>query len=829
MRKARAVRSDAAGDARFPARAADGKIAVVTVVATKPPPAGPSSRSLQRTRVLVVDDHEMVRTGLTAVIQQTEDLEICGAADSASAALEAAGSAQPDVVVADWSLGSHDAAALVALLRVAHPATAIVVLSMHDEMHYAARAAEAGASGYVMKHEASGRILAAIRAVAAGETFFSKRAAETLARNTAAATVPLAPSPARGRAVRVADARIPSWTARSVVAAIFGAIGFALYEFTLPFPFAFDDYPYLLKNPLWKDARSFLFPTEFSQFANRAAALGLVSDLSTNFILRPFAYLTFHLNYLAGGLEPAGYRAVNVLIHSANAVLLFALVSLLGRLPGQVAPPASSRRFVPWVAALIFLVHPMQIESVTYIIQRFTSLGTFFFLGSVLLFLMARIGEDRPHARRCRRCSIAALLLGMLTKEFLFVAPLAMLMLDRLMLGTPPREALQRARPWLLCMPLIPALVLATAAAQSPHGLSMLALLNVTSPTASGHSDAQYLVHYALTQPGIVLTYLRLLVLPRGLNVDPDHPFVTSPLDGQFLAPSAALMLIAGSAAWWAGRRPGDPRTALACSGVLWFFLTLSVDSSIIPLPDVMAEHRAYLPSVGFAIAVACLADLARTRRAAGPVQQWSIAAGTAAAVLSLAVGTAMRNEVWRSPVSLWQDTAAKSPGKSRPWMNLGTAYFESERWSLAIECYRRAVALAPSNAELWAYLAIAENAAGRFERALATAQQGLRLDPTAERAFLAAAFACERLGRPHDALVFLREWVRQRPASRHARLGLAGSLVDLGDDSAALRELQELRTFGLLQPEERATSERLEAALAARRRPPDGPPRSPP
>lgn len=783
-----------------------------------PAPVHPA-RPIDRIRVLLVDDHEVVRAGLISLIGREDDLAVCGEAATVEATIAETQAAEPDVAVVDWSLGPHDASALVRKLCAVRPAMPVLVLSMHDEVYYASRAARAGASGYVMKHEASGKIVAAIRAVAAGERFFSEQARRALAHVVSPVPWDGPPIP-RGATGRVGGAPLPWWVARVAVVAVLAAIGFALYESTLPFPFAFDDIPYLVENPLWKDVRSFLFPADFSAFANRATALGLDRDLSTNFILRPVAYFSFHLNFLAGGLSPLGFRAVNVLIHSANAALLFALIFRLLPPARGVVPTAGSTPFIAWTATLFFLVHPLQTESTTYIVQRFTSLGTFFFLGSVLLYVLTQQANVAGQARRWRRWSLATLLLGMLTKEFLVLAPLTMLMLDWLMLGTVWRVAVKRAWPWLLCLPLVPVLVLAIGAAQSPGGLSLAAVWEVACPTGGGsHAATDYPLHYALTQPGVILAYLRLLVLPVGLNLDPDWPLVTSPLTWSFAGPLVGLLGLAGVAGWWVRRCRGNARQTLACCGVLWFFLTLGVDSTVIPLPDLMAEHRSYLPSAGLAIAIACLADLARTRHGIGSTARWLVPSGVAAALLCLAAATVARNQVWRSPAALWKDTTAKSPNKVRPWMNLGTAYYERERWSSAADCYRRAIRLAPDNSHAWIYLANTENAAGWHEHAVATAQEHLRRDPSVVELHLARAMAYERLGQPNEALAALRECLDHKPNSRRARLGIGGLSLEAGNLAEAARQLGKLRALGSLTPNQQRSFDRMEATITARKK----------
>jgi DNA-binding NarL/FixJ family response regulator/glycosyltransferase involved in cell wall biosynthesis len=127
-------------------------------------------------RVLVVDDHAVVRTGLTTLINEEKDLMICGEAENEWSALEAVGRLQPDVAVVDWSLKNTDASDMVATMRRDHPKMPVLVLSIHDEVFYADRALRTGASGYVMKREAADRIVDAIRCVAAGRPYLSERA-----------------------------------------------------------------------------------------------------------------------------------------------------------------------------------------------------------------------------------------------------------------------------------------------------------------------------------------------------------------------------------------------------------------------------------------------------------------------------------------------------------------------------------------------------------------------------------------------------------------------------------------------------------------------------
>jgi len=133
------------------------------------------------TRVFIVDDHPLVREFLASLIDQQEDLSVCGQADDYRSALAGIASAQPDVAIVDLMLGERSGLDLIRDLKAAHPNVAVLVLSMHDEDLYAQRALRAGARGYLMKREATGNVIVAIRRVRRGGMAVSERVSEALA------------------------------------------------------------------------------------------------------------------------------------------------------------------------------------------------------------------------------------------------------------------------------------------------------------------------------------------------------------------------------------------------------------------------------------------------------------------------------------------------------------------------------------------------------------------------------------------------------------------------------------------------------------------------
>lgn len=564
------------------------------------------------------------------------------------------------------------------------------------------------------------------------------------------------------------------------------ALGLALYAYTLNFPFVFDDYIYLVDNPLMKDGHSFVWMGDFVKFANHSRDLGLDPDLSTNLILRPFAYLTFYLNFMLDGMIPRGFRAVNIMTHCANAVLLFLLLSrVLGTSRKRGVADPFSVGFISLSAALLFLVHPLQIESVTYIVQRFTSLGTFFYLLTILTYLMANGAGDWASSRWLRAVSVGSLITGMFTKEFLFTVPFMIILLDWLVIGTALNVVVRRALPYLFCLPIIPLLIVFTASAQTEGGAYVSAAFNITN----GAGYPQY--HYALTQLCVIMTYLRLLILPMGLHIDWDFPLFTSFLQGPVMVSALAIaVMLAGT--WYGYRRYGkDVRHALLCYSILWFFMTISIDSSIIPLPDLVAEHRTYLPSIGILCALACGADLVRTASGGRRrLRYYAIHVLMLIWIMTLAAATTWRHQVWRSEISIWKDSIAKSPKKARPWLNLAAAYYERKQPDLAAFCLRNATLLQPGYAVAYRDLGRVLNELGRHREALSSLLVGVSLAPGDYKQHHELAVAYTGLGDfEHGEVEFLKG-IRLCPAYRPTHLALGDLYVKRQQHGKALEQL---------------------------------------
>lgn len=580
--------------------------------------------------------------------------------------------------------------------------------------------------------------------------------------------------------------------------------GVLLYGFTLRFPFQFDDDSYLLKNPLLHGAGNFMSLFDFHHVRELVRMKQQPEDVGTNFILRPVAYFTFLLNWLAaGGWSPAGCRAVNIALHCLNGFLVFRLLSQLLRLSSKARDlRPSSALFVPAIAAGLFMVHPMQVESVTYVAQRFTSLGAFLYLLTIVLYLQSMAMKTGRAAKWIRAGSVLALVLGMLSKEEVFTAPLMMLFLDRVILDTPWKTALRRALPYLVCMLILPVLIMALAISDHRDS-TLLHAVCIACPM----DKWDYNVLYMVTELKVIVIYLGLLIGPQRLNVDWDVAGSNSLLDGPVLLSLGAIAAILASSWLFYRRARHEVRHAVLFGGVVWYFVTIAPSSSIIPLPDAMAEHRVYLPCIGIMAVLACMADILRTEFFRNRRVAWAVPLGMTCWIAGLGAATMVRNDVWRSGVSLWTDATLKSPRRFRTWGNLGVYHAKEKRMDEARACFEKAIALKQDFANGYLNLSYILVQQKKFAESIRVSEAGLRACGDNAPMYFNLAVAYAGMGRIDDEERVLHQGLALNPGNFLAHICLGEIYARRTKYEAAVREYQ---IATKLAPEDKRASQKM-------------------
>ncbi len=445
----------------------------------------------------------------------------------------------------------------------------------------------------------------------------------------------------------------------------------------------------------------FVFDDVYLRFADGDAARSPLSQWLIG--VRPLLNFTFWVNYRLSEMAPYSYHFGNVLLHFGAGVFLFLIVRKLLRRAGA---DAFRREAISLFCGSLFLLHPLQTESVAYVASRSEALSVMFFYAAFAVFLYRRSEAISWPASFAVLALFAA---AAATKEHTAVLPFLLLLTDY---WWNPGFSLQGIRRnWRLY---------AVTAAGSVGAFLWVAKVLREANTA-GFSVKEFTwFEYFLSQCRAIWFYLRLLVLPYNQNLDHEFAVSRSLLDYGTILALLALAGITGAAIWYRRRYP------LASYGWLVFLLLIAPTSSFIPIADLVAEHRIYLPFIGLLLVAAEFLVRWKTSRAA-------LVTACAGAVIVMAWIAHDRNLVWRSSVALWEDSVSKSPAKYRPHFQLGYAYYSQQRCAAAVSEYQKAVAYAATpDHRLLVDWALAYSCAGNHDAAVQKLTEAAQINRTA-------------------------------------------------------------------------------------------------
>ena len=569
------------------------------------------------------------------------------------------------------------------------------------------------------------------------------------------------------------------------------------YSNTFTCSFHFDDISSIVDNPAIRDLGD---PGAIWRFMNR----------------RFIGNLSFALNYRLHGLDVTGYHIFNLIVHIAASLLAWNLARLMLKTPALKSMKYhGARQLIPLFAGLIFALHPLQTQAVTYIVQRLASMSTMFYLAAINFYILGRLTSGGRRTAALVSMGAAALL-GLFTKETVATLPLAVLLCELIFFRT--RSRLRNMfTDW---RPIAGIIAGAAFLCILPYlfEFSIRGALGTVPSQRPGDPLLTPAV-YLITQTRVLITYLRLLAVPYPQNFDYDFPASHGFFEPAVIASSLVLLVLFVTGARLIKRRP------LISFGILWFFLTLSVESSIKPLGNVIYEHRLYLPMFGFAAAAADIA--------AGALKNRRNVLIILIAATSLVYGgmTFARNRVWRDDIILWSDVVAKSPLKSRPYTNLGEAYDSAGMQDTALEMYNKAYELNPENPETLNNIGFMRFESGKYAESLDYYKRAL--DLSSPRFPNYALFAVNRaaahleLGQYDEAVEWYSIAADLNSLKLPALLGAAQKLIELGKHAEAMPFLETALHFdpgngeankvlGILLLEDKRAGEALKYFMAA-------------
>ncbi|MBI1823844.1 MAG: tetratricopeptide repeat protein [Nitrospirae bacterium] len=486
---------------------------------------------------------------------------------------------------------------------------------------------------------------------------------------------------------------------------------------------------------------------------------------------RPVANLTFALNFYFDRLETRGYHILNILIHIGSTLVIYFLFLQTLSLPGwgkggplgvesdEVGTLQPEK--IALIGALLWGVHPVQTQAVTYVVQRMASLAALFYLAALLFYVYGRLTFGTK-ALFWYGLSALSAILAFGTKENSLTLPVVIFLYDLFFISR-FNIHFSRKQVYVFIGILAGAIIGSGYIIQTYIGTnSFVGMLLANYGTEEMDSFLRVMSEWR-----VVVFYLSLLILPlpSRMNLDPDFPFSNGLFNPATTFFSFCLLL-----ALFAFSILKSRKYPLISYAILWFFINLAMESTFIKL-DLVFEHRLYLPSVMLFLLVPLAGyRLANRFRIQKEVVIFSIAVLLAAVLLFM---THERNKVWKTSVSLWSDVESKSPNKSRVKNNLGKAYLEEERWDQARDKFIESIKLDPKNQEALNNLGNAYQREAKYDLAIKYYEEVLRLNNNNPLAHNDLGVAYQNTGKSDLAIREFLEAVRLDPYYTDARNNL--------------------------------------------------------
>ncbi len=528
-------------------------------------------------------------------------------------------------------------------------------------------------------------------------------------------------------------------------------LGTIIYSNTFNSEFQFDDGVHILKD-------------------NNLNNLSSYSKLETwtNIHNRPLSYFALAFNKKLSGESVFGYHLFNLIIHLITSILVYFLSLLIIK---QIFTRHEKIRAYPHLFALfiafVFLCHPIQTQAVTYVVQRMTSMSALFYLGSVFFYLKVRLSflsnRKLVYSSLYFFVMIVTGVASLLSKQIAVTLPLAYLLVEFYFIR---KENGKRFNKYLISVSI---------------AIGLLILIFVIAGYLPKETSEISRYQYFSTQQRVILKYVQLLVIPISQNLDYEFTISSSlwgidELTGLFVILSLLVSIFTLYRKY-----------PLISFGIAWFFISLLLESSVIPIRDVIFEHRLYLPMFGFSIAFgAFLFEFLKT------VKERHLKMAFAIVIILLGSLTYARNIVWKNNYNLWYDVVQKSPNKLRPRLNLGVEYLQMFKAKKAIEQFNIAEKIDPENWQVYYNRSEAFLMMDQTENAIKDLNESIRLNPRFAESFDARGRAKLRIRKFDDALADFSKAIEINPKFESAWFNRSNAFLFLGKIDQALKDVNQ-------------------------------------
>jgi tetratricopeptide (TPR) repeat protein len=545
-----------------------------------------------------------------------------------------------------------------------------------------------------------------------------------------------------------------------------------IYSNTLDSPFVFDDIVHISRNPHIRLTR-----LNVEKFWDAA----FKSPLSN----RPVANLSLALNYYFGKYDPRGYHMFNIAVHLINGILVYLLAVTIGRqvfdmsrlqAPQYRSFPVTkhthlSVTLMATLAALVFVGHPLQVQSATYIVQRMNSLAAAFYLLSFLLYIRGRLAQTRFKLLTFLAISLLCWVLALGSKQIAASLPFVIIAYEWYFFRNLSVSWLRRNAIYLLLPCALFSLIVFIFLGS--HPFERISAIYV-------YRDFT-MEERVLTQFRVVIFYITLILYPHPARLNLIHDFSIS---HSLVDPITTLISLLCICALLATSIWVAKRNRLISFSILWFLGNLVIESSVIGA-EMLWEYRLYLPMFGVALVFGYVFSRLINKRL------WVM---TIPFIIIMCLGTItyQRNRVWQNDVQLWRDVLSKNPESARAHLNLGSALMPLGRLDEAIFHYREALRTEPYYIRAHNNIALALKEKGNLDEAIEHYRTALKIKPKYVDAHNNLALALREQGHLDEAIAHYRKALRINPhaAEVHNNLGMA--LRERGELDEAIKHYKE-------------------------------------
>lgn len=489
---------------------------------------------------------------------------------------------------------------------------------------------------------------------------------------------------------------------------------------------------------------------------------------------RVITFFTFAVNYAVSGYDLASYHIGNILIHIVNTLLVWLMIRTIFQTPALKDSYSNKLiNLISFFGALVFLVHPLQTQAVTYVYQRLASLSALFYFISVLFYLKARLSQDMQKRIFHFTITLVSMLAAFLSKENTFTLPVMFLLIEVFLM----KKKFKFRRIHLI-------LIIAGIALFAGIMLFTDISSKITQHYKNYNGESVNSCRYFITQGEVYLKYFQLLFVPIGQNVDHHIPIDYSIK----LINVVGFLVIAGLMVLGAYLYN---RNRLASFGIFFFFLTISIEASFIPIMDVIMEHRLYLPMAGFSMAAAggaySIMNNKRNKRKAWITNTAAVSYIFAAIVVIFSVMTFARNMVWQNELTLWSDAVEKSPEKARPWNGRGLAYYNRGEYQKALADFNRALEIYDEFYLAYQNRGIVYLESNKFDSAINDFTRAIEIEPRNHVHYKNRGNAYLKAGSYQEAVNDYSKYMQEYPNDFSVYFNRGKSYLELGNVEKAM------------------------------------------